>query len=93
MLTKAEIERYDRDGFLVVPNVLSAAEVDSLRKATEELVEKSRAVSDHNEAYDLEPGHSAAIPKVRRLKTPDKFHPAFAPLPTHPKIIVCLQAL
>jgi phytanoyl-CoA hydroxylase len=93
MLSKSDVERYNRDGFIVVPNVLSAAEVDSLRKATDELVEKSRAVSDHNDIYDLEPGHSAALPRVRRIKTPDKWHPAYAAMPRHPGIVACLQDL
>ena len=58
MLSKADVERYNRDGFIVVPNVLTAAEVEGLRKATDEIVEKARGVTDHNDVYDLEPGHS-----------------------------------
>ena len=78
MLSKADIERYNRDGVIVVPNVLSAAEVDALRRATDEFVEKSRAATGHDDIYDLEPGHTAAMPRVRRIKTPDKWHPAYA---------------
>ncbi|MBL8697863.1 MAG: phytanoyl-CoA dioxygenase family protein [Alphaproteobacteria bacterium] len=93
MLSKADVERYNRDGFIVVPNVLTAAEVEGLRKATDEIVEKARGVTDHNDVYDLEPGHSPSLPKVRRIKTPDKWDARYAACVHHPKIIACLQAL
>ena len=93
MLSRADVERYDRDGFIVVPDVLSAEEVAGLRAATDALVERSRAVEDHNEVYDLEPGHSADEPRVRRIKTPDKWDGRFAAIVRHPRIVACLQAL
>ena len=43
--------------------------------------------------YDLEPGHSPAMPRVRRIKTPDKWHPAYAHCVRHPGVVKCLQAL
>jgi ectoine hydroxylase-related dioxygenase (phytanoyl-CoA dioxygenase family) len=93
MLTHADIERYRRDGFIVVPDVLSADEVAGLRRASEELVERSRSVASHNEIYDLEPGHSAVEPRVRRIKTPDRWDPRFAAIVRHPNIVACLSAL
>jgi phytanoyl-CoA hydroxylase len=93
MLSRADIDRYDRDGFIVVPGVLGDEEVASLRDAADELVSKSRTVASHNEVYDLEPGHTAAMPKVRRIKTPDRWDPRFAAMVRHPGIIGCLQAL
>jgi phytanoyl-CoA hydroxylase len=93
MLSRADIDRYNRDGFIVVPGVLGDAEVASLREAADELVSKSRTVASHNEVYDLEPGHTAEMPKVRRIKTPDRWDPRFAAMVRHPGIIACLQAL
>ena len=93
MLSRSNVERYSRDGFLVVPNVLSEEEVAGLRSATDDLVERSRSVESHNEVYDLEPDHSAAEPGVRRIKTPDKWDPRFAAIVRHPGIIACLKAL
>jgi phytanoyl-CoA hydroxylase len=93
MLSRADIDRYDRDGFIVVPGVLGDEEVASLRDAADELVSKSRTVASHNEVYDLEPGHTADMPKVRRIKTPDRWDPRFAAMVRHPGIIGCLQAL
>jgi ectoine hydroxylase-related dioxygenase (phytanoyl-CoA dioxygenase family) len=40
-------------------------------------VEQSRQISDHNQLFDLERGHSAADPRVRRIKQPHKHGPVF----------------
>jgi ectoine hydroxylase-related dioxygenase (phytanoyl-CoA dioxygenase family) len=93
MLSQADLDRYHRDGFIVVPDVLSEAEVASLRAAADEFVERSRSVQTHSEVYDLEPGHSPASPKVRRIKTPDRWDARFAAMVRHPGIVACLQAL
>jgi len=93
VLSPSDVERYGRDGFIVVPDVLSQEEVTGLRSATDELVERSRSVAGHNEIYDLEPDHSIAEPRVRRIKTPDKWDARFAAIVRHPGIIACLKAL
>jgi phytanoyl-CoA hydroxylase len=93
MLSQTDVERYNRDGFIVVADVLSKDEVAGLRQATDDLIEKSRTVAAHNEVYDLEPGHSGERPRVRRIKTPDKWDSRFAAVVGHPGIIDCLKAL
>jgi hypothetical protein len=93
VLSPSNVERYGRDGFLVVPTVLSEEEIAGLRSATDELVERSRSVAGHNEIYDLEPDHNVAQPRVRRIKTPDKWDARFAAIVRHPGIIACLKAL
>ena len=93
MISPSNVERYCREGFIVVPNVLSEEEVRKLRSATDELVEQSRSVAFHNEIYDLEPDHSADQPRVRRIKTPDKWDARFAAIVRHPGILACLKAL
>ena len=93
MLTQTDIDRYNRDGFIVVPGVLSDREVAGLRDATDELVSKSRTVATHDDVYDLEPGHSAEKPKVRRIKTPDRWDARYAAMVRHAGLIACLQDL
>jgi len=68
---------YQRDGFVVVPDLLGPQPLAELREIIAKLVSASKAVSTHTAVYDLEPGHSAAEPRVRRIKTPHKVHPAF----------------
>ena len=54
--------------------VLSRAEVEALREVTDDFVERARALTSHDEIYDLEDSHSAAEPRVRRIKTPHRWH-------------------
>ena len=93
MINKEQLEAYRRDGFIVVGGVLSAAELETLRSVTNHLVEKSRGVAAHDDVYDLEPAHSSADPRVRRIKTPHKQHEIFAAVMRHEKILEILRQL
>jgi phytanoyl-CoA hydroxylase len=93
MLTQAQIDAYRRDGAIVVPDVLSPAEVARLRDVTDGFVERSRQVAVHDAVYDLEDGHSAAHPRVRRIKAPHLHDPAYAALVRHPRVVAVLSAL
>lgn len=93
MLTQAQIDEYNDVGAIVVPDVLSPAEVQSLRDATDHFVREARKVSAHDEVYDLEDTHSPDMPRVRRIKTPHLHHPAYAAIMRHPGIIAVLKDL
>lgn len=93
MLSKSDIGRYHRDGFIVVPDVLSTEEVERLRRVTDGFVEGARHVTANNDIYDLEDTHSPDEPRVRRIKAPHLHHPEYARLVRHPKIIEVLQDL
>ena len=93
MISESDVARYRRDGYLVVPDVLGASEIADLRRVTEEFVQASRRVTTHTEVFDLEPGHSAEEPRLRRIKTPSKFHEVYARMVRHPKILALLAAL
>jgi len=77
MISDAQRDAYHRDGFIVVPDLLGPAELSTLRQIIAELVAGAATVDTHTAVYDLEPGHTRAEPKVRRIKTPHKVHPAF----------------
>ncbi len=77
MLSPTQIEFYRTNGYLGVEGVYSDEEVTALRAATDEWVERSREVTDNDDVFDLEPGHTADGPKLRRLKMPHLHHPAF----------------
>src|SRR5947209_4396723 len=93
MLSQKDVQKYRRQGYIVVPNVLSAEEVDSLRRATDEVCAGAAKVTDHTDVYDLEDGHTPESPKVRRIKTPHLWHAAYAAMVRHPGIVACLTAL
>jgi phytanoyl-CoA hydroxylase len=86
-LSHDQITSYRENGFLAVEDVFTAAEMAEARAVVDELVEQSRAVAGHTDVYDLEPGHSAARPRVRRLKAPIATHPFFGRLARSEKLL------
>src|SRR5262245_62587152 len=86
-------DTYQRDGFIVVPDLLGAAEIAELREVIAELVAGAAAVDTHTAVYDLEPGHTRAEPKVRRIKTPHKVHPVFDAVVRRPAVMEVLTLL
>ena len=93
MLTRTQKDEYERVGAIVVPDVLAPEEVAELRSVTDGFVERARGLTAHDDVYDLEDSHSAAEPRVRRIKAPHLRHPAYARLARHPRIVAVLQAL
>jgi ectoine hydroxylase-related dioxygenase (phytanoyl-CoA dioxygenase family) len=93
MISEQDVAFYNDNGYLVVPDVLSAYEVAELRQVTEDFVEKAGRVTKHNEVYDLEDSHSLAEPRVRRIKTPHAHHEAYGRMVAHPNLLAVLQEL
>ena len=76
-LTESDISAYRRDGCLIVENVFTESTIARLRRVVDEFVEKSRSVTENDAVFDLEPGHTAERPLLRRLKSPTLNHPLF----------------
>ena len=93
MLSPADLATYRRDGFIVLPDILIRDEVEALRRVTEEFVRDARSVAANDDIYDLEDSHSAAEPRVRRIKTPHLHHPEYARAARHPKLVEVLKDL
>jgi phytanoyl-CoA hydroxylase len=93
MISEQDVAFYRENGYLVVKGVLSAAEVADLRRVTEEFVQNARSRTTHDEIYDLEDSHSAAEPRVRRIKTPHQWHESYAGVVAHAGILAVLQQL
>src|SRR3979411_3522677 len=72
-----DVQAYKRDGLIVVPEVLDTATLTKVRSVIAELVAGSAKTLEHTDVYDLEPGHTAENPRVRRIKTPHKVHALF----------------
>lgn len=87
MLNQEQLDLYEKDGYIGVDGVLTDEEVKALQRVTDEFVEKSREVTEHNDIFDLEPGHSAANPRVRRIKSPCLYHTIYDETLRHPNIL------
>ena len=92
-LTPEQIAEYNRVGALVVPDVLSAAELAELRAVTNRFVREAAAHTTHTPVYDLEDSHTPEQPRVRRIKAPHLHDPAYAAVVNHSGIVGCLQSL
>jgi phytanoyl-CoA hydroxylase len=93
MLSSADLDAYRRDGFIVLPDVLTQDEVEALRRVTGAFVSKAATVTANDEVYDLEDAHSPAEPRVRRIKTPHLHDPEYARVARHSKIVEVLTDL
>jgi len=93
MISEGQVRAYQRDGVIVVPDVLGADTVSELRTVIAELVAGSAKTLAHTDVYDLEPGHTAESPRVRRIKTPHKVHALFNEIVRAPAVLDILKKL
>jgi phytanoyl-CoA hydroxylase len=93
MISDEMAQAYQRDGVIVVPQVLDKDTLTQVRTVLAELVAGAAAVSEHTDVYDLEPGHTPDNPRVRRIKAPHKVHPIFDQIVRSEPVISILTKL
>ena len=93
MLSATQIASYEANGYLAIEDILTAAALEELRRVTDEFVEKSRTVTANDEIFDLEPGHGATSPSLRRIKHPLTRHPVYAKYARHDPILDLVECL
>jgi hypothetical protein len=77
ILSQKQREAYFADGYLLLERIVPMDIVERLRATTAEMVDRSRSVSKSDAVWDLENGHSAAKPRLRRLSCPCDHHPVY----------------
>src|SRR3954465_8406744 len=93
MISEADVQRYRRDGVIMVPDLLDADTVRRVRTVIADLVAGAASTLQHTDVYDLEPGHTAEDPRVRRIKAPHKVHPIFNEIVRTPAMLEILAQL
>jgi ectoine hydroxylase-related dioxygenase (phytanoyl-CoA dioxygenase family) len=93
MISQRDVEQYRDTGYLVVPDVIDADLLGRLRGALDALVSNAGAVTTHTDVYDLEPEHTPAAPKVRRIKLPHSHTPVFWELANYAPMVRILEKL
>jgi phytanoyl-CoA hydroxylase len=93
MISEQDVQAYRRDGVIVVPEVLGADTLAQVRAVIAELVAGSAKTLEHTDVYDLEPGHTAENPRVRRIKTPHKVNALFDQIVRSPDVLNILTKL
>ena len=77
MITSEQLEQYRRDGFVFIESALTENQLQALQSATGRLIHESATVTESNDRYDLDAGHSAAQPRLTRIKLPHLLDPVF----------------
>src|SRR5690348_17043464 len=77
MISDEMAKAYQRDGVIVVPEVLDKDSLAKVRSVLAELVAGAASVTEHTDVYDLEPGHTPETTRVRRITAREKVHPMF----------------
>ena len=93
MLTREQIEHYQREGYIVVERLLNAEMLAELRRVTDEVVATAQGLTDHTKILDLEPSHRPENPRVRRIKSPHLAHPFYWDMAGHPPVMAALEPL
>lgn len=77
ILSQKQRESYFESGYLLLERIIPDEWVERLRQTTKEMVDRSRSVTKSDSVWDLEKGHSAVRPKLRRLSAPCDHHPTY----------------
>jgi len=93
MISDRDVDAYRRDGYVVVPDVLDGTELAQLQAVIDDWIARAASVDTHDDVYDLEPSHTRAQPRVRRIKTPHKIDQRFSALVRHPNVLAVLTKL
>lgn len=77
VLTPEQQAQYREEGWLAIPGLVDDEWLARLRAVTAEFVEQSRALTESNVIFDLDRGHSADEPRLRRLSSPTDLHETY----------------
>lgn len=77
VLSQEQRESYFAKGYLLLERIIPEETIQRLRRVTDAKVEETRALTKSDAVWDLEPGHSAQHPKLRRLSSPCDHDPAY----------------
>ena len=92
-IEQADKNFFAEHGYIHVGQVLTADRLRAAQAETDAVVQAARGVEENNEIYDLEASHTPQSPRVRRIKTPHLFFPAFEDLVRDPDITDPVAAL
>src|SRR5579871_3167734 len=90
-LNAEQVASYRREGYLVVPDLLTTETMAALREATEAMVVVAATVGKSDSVFDF--GSGASGPELRRIKSPERHNPAFASLLTSDEVLDCVADL
>ena len=73
VVSRQQQETYFENGYLLVENAVDEATLKKLQVCTAKAIDDSRKVVISDAVWDIEPGHSADNPRLRRLTSPNDY--------------------
>ena len=70
VLTEAQRTAYFEDGFVLVEGAISDDWLARLRVASDAMIERSRGITENDDTFILESGHSPDDPRLKRITSP-----------------------
>ena len=86
-LSLEQVKKYEKDGYIIIDNVIDKFFLNKIKLATDKIVEKSSLINKSNDQYDLADNHSKNKPSIRRIKQPQNFDNTFKELLFYPSVI------
>ena len=86
-LSLEQVKKYEKDGYIIIDNVIDKVILDKIKLATDKIVEKASFINKSNDQYDLADNHSKNKPSIRRIKQPQNFDNTFKELLFYPSVI------
>lgn len=77
MLSQDQRAFYEENGYLLVEDAVTPEQLARLQAITHALIDRSRDLTESDDVYDLDEGHSAANPRLTRIKLPHKQDPYY----------------
>jgi phytanoyl-CoA hydroxylase len=87
------LERYNRDGYALVHNLLSDAEVGMLQAITDQVSAQAMGAEGETPIFDFEDGHTPEDPRIQRIKKPHRIDPFYNALARHARILSIVRKL
>jgi len=92
-LTPEELERYDRDGYLVIRDAVPQERLRDVIAETERMYNVAYTIASGNEMLDVDPAHTPEKPRVRRIKSQHEHSEFFRDFAAEPLIMDLLEPL
>lgn len=92
-LTDQELKQYREQGYVVLHDVVPKERLAAVIDETERMVDGARSISEPTAALDLDPAHTPAHPRLRRIKSPHQHSAFFHAFAAEPFIVDLLSPL
>lgn len=92
-LSSVEIESYFLHGYVTVKSVYLPEEVAAMQAAADQFVERSRDVVGSDDVFDMGASSPSGRLELRRVRDPERHHPAFSAAHRNPRLLSALRSL